>query len=191
MIRLVVYSLDERFNLDRSAYNYGTCFRNEDTCAEQFLETHVNRQIFNRDLMDEDKPKEATDHPRVAFQTFGTDFAFQDAQSSFTNAEQVLNNLERYLNKGLKYEFSTMTEMHERFHDHFDFKKVLPGDMLAYTERNNDSWSGYYGSKPDLKYHIRRVFNAFRAAESLVFVVKVEFERLKKTTVIQPTEKAR
>lgn len=32
--RLNVYSLDERFNLDRSVYQYGTCFRNEDTCAE-------------------------------------------------------------------------------------------------------------------------------------------------------------
>jgi hypothetical protein len=79
VIRLVVYSLDERFNLDRSSYNYGTCFRNEDTCAEQFLETHVNDQMFNRDILDAAKPINTTDHKRMAFQTFGTDFAFQDA----------------------------------------------------------------------------------------------------------------
>jgi Glycosyl hydrolases family 38 N-terminal domain len=47
VMRLVVYSLDERFNLDRSQYNYGTCFRNEDTCAEQFLQIHLNNQVFN------------------------------------------------------------------------------------------------------------------------------------------------
>lgn len=84
-----------------------------------------------------------------------------------------------------------MTEMHERFHDHHGYKKVLPGDMLVYTEKNNDSWSGYYGSKPDLKYHIKRVFNTFRAAEALIFAVRAEFETLKITTVISSNEKAK
>lgn len=51
--------------------------------------------------------------------------------------------------------------------------------MLVYTEKNNDSWSGYYGSKPDLKYHIRRVFNSFRATEMLIYTVRVELEKVK------------
>jgi hypothetical protein len=125
----------------------------------------------------------------MAFQTFGTDFAFQDAQASFNNAHQILNNLERYLRNKLTYKYTTMTEMLETFSDHPAFKRVLPGDMLVYTEANNDSWSGYYGSKPDLKMHIQRVFNAFRASESLVFTVRAEFERIKHLTQIPESER--
>jgi hypothetical protein len=97
----------------------------------------------------------------------------------------------RYLQSGLHFEFSTMSELHERFYDHSDFKKVLPGDMFVYSEKNLDSWSGYYGSKPDLKLHIKRVFNDFRATEALMFTVRTEVERLKATTKIAPSERAR
>jgi hypothetical protein len=71
-----------------------------------------------------------------------------------------------------------MTQFHERFHNHHDFEKILPGDMFVYTEKNKDSWSGYYGSKPDLKMHIRRIFNVYRATESLIFAVRAEVEAL-------------
>jgi hypothetical protein len=50
--------------------------------------------------------------------------------------------------------------------------------MFVYTEKNKDSWSGYYGSKPDLKMHIRRIFNVYRATESLIFAVRAEVEAL-------------
>ena len=65
--------------------------------------------MFN--LRPEDKGKSPTepDHQRVSFQTFGTDFAFQDAHAAFKNAETVLSNLDRYLNKELKYEFTTFS----------------------------------------------------------------------------------
>lgn len=172
-----MYSLDERFNLDRSTYQYGTCFKMEDMCAEQFLETHVNGQLFN--LEDTTKNVTDTDHPRLAFQTFGTDFAFQDAPSSWRNAETVLANLERYLKGNFKFEFMTFSQLHARHHGHHDFDKVLPGDMFVYTEFNKDSWSGYYGSKPDLKYHIKRVFNSFRATESLIFTVRAALETMR------------
>jgi len=54
--------------------------------------------------------------------------------------------------------------------------------MFVYDQTNGDNWSGYFGSKPDLKYHIRRVFNQYRAVESLFFAVKAEFERIKTIT---------
>lgn len=119
----------------------------------------------------------------MAFQSFGTDFAFQNAQMSFKNAELVLSNLDRYLNGHFKFEFSTFTQFHHKFHNHFDFDKILPGDMFVYDEKNNDSWSGYYGSKPDLKLQIKRIFNVYRATETLMFTVRVEFEQLKLTKI--------
>lgn len=44
--RLNAYSIDERFNLDRDA-KYGTCFTMENSCAERYLNLHVNNQTFN------------------------------------------------------------------------------------------------------------------------------------------------
>lgn len=51
--------------------------------------------------------------------------------------------------------------------------------MFVYDEKNGDSWSGYYGSKPDLKMHITRIYNSFRATEALLFVIRVEYEKEK------------
>ena len=172
--RLVVYSLDERFNLDRSEFQYDACFHQTDTCAELFLDLHISKQIFNVD----DKGGD-----RMAYQTFGTDFAFQDTANSFRNVETILKNLDRYLSGHLKFEFTTFSQLHHKYNQHPQFDDVLPGDMLVYTEKNNDSWSGYYGSKPDLKMHIKRVFNDYRATESLVFLSRVEVIRLNETVL--------
>ena len=51
--------------------------------------------------------------------------------------------------------------------------------MFVYDEKNVDAWSGYYGSKPDLKMRIRKVFDSYRVSTSLLFVLRVEFEKLK------------
>ena len=64
-------------------------------------------------------------------------------------------------------------------HDHQQFRKVFKGDMLVYDEKNGDAWSGYYGSKPDLKMHIRQIFDSYRATTSLMFVARLELEKLK------------
>ena len=53
--------------------------------------------------------------------------------------------------------------------------------MFVYTEKNLDAWSGYYGSKPDLKYHIKRIYNSYIATTSLIFVIRLALEELKKT----------
>ena len=49
------------------------------------------------------------DNERIAFQTFGTDFAFQNAMSSFANVETILSNLNRYLNNTFHYEFASFS----------------------------------------------------------------------------------
>ena len=51
--------------------------------------------------------------------------------------------------------------------------------MFVYDEENGDAWSGYYGSKPSLKMKIREIFDKYRATTSLIFVVRVEFEKMK------------
>jgi hypothetical protein len=54
---------------------YGTCFRQDNRCAEDFLNIHVNNQMFNKYPDDRDPPKTPS-HSRLGFQTLGTDFAF-------------------------------------------------------------------------------------------------------------------
>ncbi len=70
--RLPVYSLDERFNLQGGS----PCLKMTDSCAEQFLQTHLNSQMFNKYPMDIGKSPSSPLHERMAFQSFGTDFSF-------------------------------------------------------------------------------------------------------------------
>ena len=62
--------------------------------------------------------------------------------------------------------------------------------MLPYDEENGDNWSGYYGSRPELKIQIRKVFGTFKTVESLFFACQCELERLKtiKLTEQEATE---
>lgn len=56
--------------------------------------------------------------------------------------------------------------------------------MFVYDEKNGDNWSGYYGSKPDLKYHITRIFNEYRTTTTLMFIIRVEFEKVTRMTYL-------
>ena len=58
--------------------------------------------------------------------------------------------------------------------------------MFVYDESNGDIWSGFFGSKPDFKYHVKRIFARYRATENLGFVIRVEFEKLKLVKLESP-----
>ena len=106
--RLVVYSLDEAFNLEKSKFQYDACFKATDECAEKFIDLHIINQMFNKDNTGQ----------RIAFQTFGTDFSFQNAQTAFANVETVLDNIKRYSDQKFNYEYATFTQLHEKLKDH-------------------------------------------------------------------------
>jgi len=114
------------------------------------------------------------EYERFAFQTVGGDFAYQ-TETAFSNLETVLRNVERYLENHLKIEFTTLSALDDKFHDHFHFDKVYKGDMFVYSQDTGDEWSGYFGSKPDLKMRIKAVFNLYRATETLKFLVFTEY----------------
>ena len=98
---------------------------------------------------------------------------------------QILNNVLRYTENTPNIEYATFTDMHRLYGGgtigkaNSLFNKVYSGDMFVYDQENGDNWSGFYGSKPDLKYNIRKVFNKYRAVESLIFGVKAELEKTK------------
>ena len=84
--------------------------------------------------------------------------------------------MQRYLNNSLTIKFATFNDLHNIYGGkdgkvaHSDFhNKVYSGDLFVYDEKNGDNWSGYFGSKPELKHKIKRVFNHYKAVESLYF----------------------
>ena len=59
-----------------------------------------------------------------------------------------------------------MKEFHSLYKNSINFKENLyKGDYFVYLWDNGDAWSGYYGSRPELKRQIKEVFRAFRATE--------------------------
>lgn len=138
---------------------------------------------------DNRKDTKAPELERFAFQTMGGDFAYQK-EIAFSHLETVLNNVERYLEHSMKIEFTTLKGLNEKFHDHFHFDKVYKGDMFVYNQENGDEWSGYFGSKPDLKMKIKAIFNGYRATESLKFVVFTEYQKLRSWSKLSPRDEA-
>ena len=55
--------------------------------------------------------------------------------------------------------------------------------MFVYDEKNGDNWSGYYGSKPELKMQIKDVFIRYRQTEALLFTVRMELANLQKVNL--------
>ena len=71
--RLLYYSLDwDAFFLDKSRFSGDACFRETNDCAEKFIDLHMKNQIF-----------QLNETHKMAFQTFGTDFSFQQGSMAF------------------------------------------------------------------------------------------------------------
>ncbi|CDW74179.1 alpha-mannosidase [Stylonychia lemnae] len=170
------YKLDDLFNLDKSKYSGDSCFKENDNCAESFIKKHLADQIFQDD---------STGHD-VAYQMFGGDFSFQQSPNNFGNVHLIIKNLMRYYDDKINIKFATFTDLHKQFggveagrEPHLDFSKIYKGDMLPYDESNGDAWTGFYGSRPELKSQIKQIFNYFKGVETLFFVSQCELERLK------------
>ena len=91
----------------------------------------------------------------------------------------MLSNVVRYLKNTFNFEFKTFSQMHDMLKDHHQFQSTYKGDMFVYDEKKGDAWSGYYGSKPDLKMKIREIFDMYRSTSALMFIVRAEYEKLK------------
>ena len=61
--RMPNYAIDDQFNVDLSIYSaIRSCFRQENSCAQEFLWKHINDQVFNKYPHDFDKDPMAPDH---------------------------------------------------------------------------------------------------------------------------------
>lgn len=100
----------------------------------------------------------------------GDDFTYQDALKQFRYFEETLAK-EKWPG------YSTMNEYLDAFYAKKKKLPVVAGDFLPYMdiEVGPDAWTGYFTSKPHLKYKIRRLNKLQRA---LTVWVSVKFQML-------------
>ena len=69
--------------------------------------------------------------------------------------------------------YSLFSEYLESTKNYLDIKlEEYEGDFFVYTEKNGDTWSGYFTTKPRIKNRIRNIGKYMRALELIYPLTK-------------------
>lgn len=107
----------------------------------------------------------ATNHTII---TMGMDFYFRDAKKWYHNLDkliQAVNELEPVENVRIFY--STPSCYLKSLHESRRRWPTKLDDFFPYADAFNTYWTGYFTSRPSLKYHIRYANNILQAAKQL------------------------
>lgn len=100
--------------------------------------------------------------------TMGMDFYYRDAQKWYRNLDllmQTINDLQA--EEGVNIFYSTPSCYLSALHK---VNKTWPAkldDFFPYADAFNAYWTGFYTSRPSLKYHIKYANNVLQAAKQL------------------------
>jgi len=93
----------------------------------------------------------------------GDDFAYVKSEETYTNFEKIMNyinqNRDMY-NITMKYStpvqyFKQIREQNIESNNNY-IKDIKKGDFMPYEDINYKYWTGYYSTRPNLKYVVRR-----------------------------------
>ena len=128
-------------------------------CDIGCTEADFNKQKLDSFLSDFDqKYKYSPWYP------LGHDFSYSDAVTKFKFLDYALDQYD-------DLQFSLFSNYLADFNSKSKDLKNKDSDFFVYKEGNGDTWSGYFTTKPRLKYKIRRLGKLLRSLRSLFFVV--------------------
>lgn len=116
---------------------------------------HVRKQANNY----------ATNHTII---TMGMDFYFRDAKKWYENLDKLfeaVNDLEPV--EHVRIFYSTPSCYLKSLHESRRRWPTKLDDFFPYADAFNTYWTGYFSSRPSLKYHIRQANNILQAAKQL------------------------
>lgn len=149
-----VYWPPQGFCWDRNCYDDIIDDSNARKKALDFI-YHVRQQAV----------KYGTNHTII---TMGMDFYFRDAPKWYHNLDRLMreiNAMEREQN--VKIFYSTPSCYLKSLHEMRKKWPVKLDDFFPYADAFNTYWTGYFTSRPSLKYHIRFGNNILQVAKQL------------------------
>lgn len=99
-----------------------------------------------------------------SFYLIGGDFNWVDAKSRFEFLDLVMHEFPTI-------RYSLLSEYIQSFDSQAKSLPFYEGDFFVYTENTktgHDSWSGYFTTKPRLKYKVRRIGKIYRAFKNFL-----------------------
>ncbi|RWS16012.1 lysosomal alpha-mannosidase-like protein, partial [Dinothrombium tinctorium] len=161
----------------------GFCF-DVNCFDEQIYEFNAERraQEFIR-LMKQQASHYSTNHTIV---TMGMDFYYRDANKWYTNLDRLMAAVNKIGNQeGIHVFYSSPSCYLKSLYESRRQWPVKLDDFFPYADKFNSYWSGYYTSRPALKYHIEYANNIMQAAKQLTVLANLAESYRKKLTPLQ------
>lgn len=93
----------------------------------------------------------------------GCDFDWETPKSRFKFLDLLIDN-----NKDLNYRYSLFSEYLRSFESEAKNLEVFEEDFFVYVEKSEETWSGYFTTKPRLKLKIKNTGNAVRSLRAAI-----------------------
>ena len=113
-----------------------------------------------------------------AWYLIGNDFNFSDGETRFDYLDYVLTHYN-------DIHYSLFSTYAKDFETQAKDLATFDGDFFVYDESNTDAWSGYFTTKPVLKYRIRQLGKKLRALKNFYFTKYMKSKSDTKFTEIQ------
>lgn len=149
-----VYWPPKGFCFDANCWDEPLHDQNILTRTREFI-AHVKSQAANYN----------TNHTII---TMGMDFYFRDADKWFRNLDKLISSVNSLTSsEGVHMVYSTPSCYLNSLHDLNRRWSTKLDDFFPYADAFNTYWTGYFTSRPSLKFHIRLANNVLQAAKQL------------------------
>jgi len=167
---------------DQTLRTVWTPHNREKILAESLVSNYCDPQwMYNFDG-DTDVVKQATDFynylmvtqdyykKKTMIQLLGCDFAYQDGQKTYDNHKKAIDYLKSNPDKfpSIEFKYSLATEYLNDLKASGEIMSTKTDDYWNYGERGDSYWSGYFTSRPKMKYLTRYTGKAFQATRQLL-----------------------
>ncbi len=107
-----------------------------------------------------------TNHVYVAF---GSDFQFSSAQSYFKNIDKLIKGANERQVNGSKFNvfYSTPSCYLQALYQSNKTYQTKTDDFFPYGSDSHSDWTGYFSSRPALKYYDKRANNILQVCKQL------------------------
>ncbi|KAG8190302.1 hypothetical protein JTE90_012589 [Oedothorax gibbosus] len=151
----------------------GFCFDN--FCSdEELTKENINYKAHNFISIAQEQAKHyATNH---IVMTMGMDFHYRDAPKWFRNMDYLISYINSLQSVGMNVSmfYSTPTCYLKSLNNANKTWTTMQSDFLPYASNRHEYWTGFYTSRPALKYHARRTNAFLQVCKQLVTLADVE-----------------
>ncbi|CAF3219791.1 unnamed protein product [Rotaria socialis] len=142
--------------------------------------------VYSKRLLDELRSQQSKYNSTNIAVIYGGDFEYEDATQYFQNIDAMIDTINRVQNK---------TNGQKQFHVHYSTPScfihalsqekrswpVRKGDFLSYAHRAHAFWTGFYTSRPGIKFYERSVGAFYQSLRQLsIYSNSIGFDVLSK-----------